>query len=356
MKQDQKQNKKQIRKMHWFLLLTTILILSIFSSALTGSAGLSIGDSFRMFVSEIPILGKWVSIAETQSVYHKIVWEIRMPRIMMAGLTGYGLSVVGVAFQGIFKNPLADPHILGTSSGAALGATLAIMAGSVFPMTGLGLIGASAFLTSMLTVLLVYRIACTGNRLSSVNMILTGTAVSMMLSSFISLMMSLNHDQIEKVYLWTLGSFSAAGWEKVIFLFILILPSSMGILFFAKELDAISTGDETAESLGIDTVRVRKIIILLASLMVAACVSVSGIIGFVGLVVPHVMRLISGPKNKILLPLSGVGGAVFVIFCDTLARNLIAPSELPVGVITALIGAPYFVILLQRNKRKLGNG
>ena len=143
MTQENNQNQKQNKKIYWFLLLTIILILSIFLSALTGSAGLSIWDSFRMFISEIPFFGKWVTIAETQTVYHKIVWEIRMPRIMMAGLTGYGLSVVGVAFQGIFKNPLADPHILGTSSGAALGATLAIMAGSVFPMTGLGLIGAS---------------------------------------------------------------------------------------------------------------------------------------------------------------------------------------------------------------------
>ena len=347
---------KRTHRTGWNVALFLLLLISILCAAVIGSADLSIGESFRIILSRIPGIGSHVNSSDLKEVYIKIVWNIRMPRILLAGLTGCGLSVVGAAFQGIFKNPLADPHILGISSGAALGATIAMFTGVGMNLFGLGVIGIFAFATSLLTVVMVYRIACFGNKLSTVNMILTGSAFSMMLSAVISLLMSLNHENIEKVYLWILGSFSAANWNKVIFLSIFVIVGTFSILFFSKELDAIVTGYEMAESLGINTVMVRKVIIIFSSLMVAACVSVSGIIGFVGLVIPHCIRLISGPKNKNLIPLSGIGGAIFVIFSDTIARNIVAPSEIPVGVITALLGTPYFIFLLQRNKRKLGNG
>lgn len=336
----------------WYkLILIIILFMCIVISASLGSADLSVTDSLKIIFSRIPHFGKRIDLSEIAEVYLRIVWQIRMPRILLAGLVGCGLSVVGAAFQGLFRNPLADPHILGVSSGAALGATLAMLSGIGFHFFGLGVIGTFAFFGALLTAFIVYQISCVGSKLPVVNILLTGTAISTMLSSVISLLMTFHHDKIEKVFLWTMGSFSAATWDRVLFLFIFTVTCCGVLILFSTELDVITTGNDTAESLGINTVRIKKIIMIVASLQVAACVSVSGIIGFVGLVIPHCIRMISGPRHKGLLPLSCIGGAIFMIICDTIARNAAAPSEIPVGVITAMLGTPYFIYLLQRNKK-----
>jgi iron complex transport system permease protein len=335
------------------LLLFLLLIVAI-GSASFGSSDLSAWDSLKIIASRIPVIGDNIDISNRKDVYVTIVWNIRMPRIILAGLTGCALSVVGATFQGLFKNPLADPHILGVSSGAAVGATIAMLTGIGMDVFGLGVIGIFAFAAALVTVFIVYRIACIGNKLSTINIILTGTAVSTMLSAIISLLMAFHHEQIEKVYLWTLGSFSAATWSKVLFLAVFVVIGTGAIYIFAKELDVITTGQESAESLGIDTASIKKILIVLASLLVAACVSVSGIIGFVGLVIPHCIRIINGPKHRQLLPLASIAGASFMIICDTIGRNIAAPTEIPVGVITAAIGTPFLIFLLQQNKRKLG--
>lgn len=348
-----KKEKKITRNVGAFGLLF-LLFAVIVCSASIGSSSLSVIDSLKILCAKIPLVHIWIPKAQVSVMYEKIVWDIRMPRIILAGLTGSGLAVVGATFQGIFRNPLADPHILGISSGAAVGATIAIVSGASMSVFGFGMIGALAFVGALVTVVLVYRISCVGNKLITLNIILTGTAISMMLSSLISLMMSFHHDEIEKVYLWTLGSFSSATWPKVSFLVVFVTIGICVILLCSKELDAIATGNDIAQSLGIDTIKVRKILIVFASLLVAACVSVSGIIGFVGLVIPHCVRFLSGPKHKNLLPFSALGGAIFMILCDTIGRNIVAPSELPVGVITAILGTPYFIFLLYRNKRKLG--
>lgn len=333
------------------VILILLLILCIVISASLGSADLSVSDSLKIIISRIPYLGKQINISEIAEVYPRIVWQIRMPRILLAGFAGCGLSVVGAAFQGLFRNPLADPHVLGVSSGAAVGATIAMLSGAGFHFLGLGVIGTFAFIGALLTAFIVYRVSCVGNKLPVVNILLTGTAVSMMLSSVISLIMTFHHDKIEKVYLWTMGSFSAVTWDRVLFLAVFTVACCGVIIIFSSELDVITTGNDTAESLGINTARIKKIIIVAASLQIAACVSISGIIGFVGLVIPHCIRMISGPKHKVLLPLSCLGGAIFMIICDTIARIAAAPSEIPVGVITAMLGTPYFIYLLQRNKR-----
>ena len=339
------------RNLRYRVILLLLLMLCIIISASLGSANLSVADSLKIIVSRIPFLGKQMNISEMAEVYPRIVWQIRMPRILLAGLVGCGLSVVGAAFQGLFRNPLADPHILGISSGAALGATIAMLSGIGFQFLGFGVIGTFAFIGALLTTFVVYQVSCIGNKLPVVNILLTGTAVSTMLSSVISLLMTFHHDKIEKVYLWTMGSFTAASWDKVVFLAIFTVICCGVIILFSSELDVITTGNDTAESLGIHTARIKKIIIVAASLQVAACVSISGMIGFVGLVIPHCIRMISGPKHKLLLPLSCFGGAIFMIICDTIARNAAAPSEIPVGVITAMLGTPYFIYLLHRNKR-----
>lgn len=340
------------RKRYLFILILLLIISAVFSSSI-GSANLTGSDSLKIILSRIPLLNGMVDISGLKEVYIKIVWEIRLPRIILAGFTGCGLSVVGATFQGLFRNPLADPHILGVSSGAAMGATVAMLSGIGLNFLGFGVIGIFAFIGALIAVFLVYQIACVGNKLPVVNILLTGTAISTMLSALISLLMTFNQEQIDKVYLWTLGSFSASTWPKVSYLTIFVVTCTSIILLFSRELDVMTTGNETAESLGINTTKVKKILIVTASLLVAACVSVSGIIGFVGLVIPHCIRLISGPKHQWLLPLSCLGGAIFMILCDTLARTIAPPSEIPVGVITALLGTPYFIALLQNHKRKL---
>lgn len=336
-----------------FVWLGILLIVVILFASSVGSANLSMLDSLKIIMQRIPGIRSLVEGDLYRDVYVKIIWQVRLPRILLAGICGSSLAVVGACFQGLFRNPLADPHILGISSGAAVGATFAMLSGISLSFFGLGVIGIFAFIGAIITAVLVYRISCVGNKLPVVHILLTGTAVNSMLSAFISLLMSIKREQIEKVYLWTLGSFSSANWKKVLFLLIFALLCSIVISLHAKDLNLISTGEEAAESLGVDTSKTKKILIIVGALLIAACVSVSGIIGFVGLIIPHCVRLISGPRYQKLLPISCFLGAIFMILCDTLARTLISPSELPVGVITSILGGPYFIILLQRNKRKV---
>lgn len=333
-----------------FLLLLFCLPLAILFSVSVGSADLSMGESLRLLFSKIPFFGKWLDCSDLKEVYQIIVFQVRLPRIILAGLVGAGLSLAGAVFQGLFRNPLADPHVLGVSSGAAVGATFVILSGIQIHFFGLGAVGIGAFLGAVVTIFFVYRIACIRERVPVVNLLLTGTAISTMLSALISLMMSLHQEGIEKVYMWTLGSFSSASWTKVGYLAVCLLISALGFEVLSNDLNLLLTGEDAAESMGVDLVRLKKQIVCLASFLVAACVSVSGVIGFVGLIMPHCMRMISGSSYRSLIPFSLAGGAVFMILCDMMARTVTAPSEIPVGVVTSLIGAPYFIYLIYQNR------
>lgn len=344
--------KKRNRNCTTFYLFSLLLLfICIITAASIGSANLSPKKSFIILLSKIPLLRHFISKQEIPTVYVTILFQIRLPRILLSALVGGSLAFVGAVFQGLFRNPLADPHILGISSGAALGATIAILFGIQMSFLGLGAIGCLAFLGALLTVLLVYQLSCTGIGTDTVGLLLTGTAVSTMLSSVISLLMTIKREGIEQVYYWTLGSFSGATWWKVAYLAVFLGIGGGILLFHARELNLMAVGEEGAASLGIEIQKVRRSLILAASILVAACVSVSGVIGFVGLIIPHCMRFFSGSDHKKLLPFSLLGGAIFLIICDTTARTITAPAELPVGVITALLGAPYFIFLLYKSKR-----
>ncbi|MBE6023737.1 MAG: iron ABC transporter permease [Cellulosilyticum sp.] len=331
--------------------LMLLLLLSIVVSVSVGSADITVLDSLKLLVSKIPIIGQLVEVDHLKSTYEVIVWRVRMPRILQAALVGSNLAIVGCTFQAVFRNPLADPSILGVSSGASLGATLGILSGITLNFLGLGATSILAFIGALLTVVLVYRVGTLGSRMVVANLLLVGTAVSTLLSSLISLFMIYNREQLEKVYLWTLGSFSAANWDKVGFLAIITWTGIVIISLFGKDLNILLTGDEVAASLGVDTVKVKKILMLIGSLLVAASVSVSGAIGFVGLIVPQCMRLCIGSDHRLLLPFSVLGGATFMVICDTLSRTIAQPTEIPVGVITAVFGAPYFIYLLYRQSK-----
>lgn len=333
------------------ILSILILCVIIVSAATVGSSSLSVFDSLRIILSKIPVVSDFIPMDGIKATYITIVWKSRVTRILLSGLSGACLAMVGACFQGLFRNPLADPQILGVSSGAAFGATLAMLSGISISILGLGAIGVFAFIGAIITVAFVYVLSGRGNQSSSVYIVLIGTAISSMLSAVISFLMSINRNQLERVYMWTLGSFSSASVDKVRFLALFFVLCSGVLFYYARELNVISIGEETALSLGISTEKVRKRLIFASSLLIAACVSVSGIIGFAGLIVPHCMRLLFGPKYERLLPLCAIYGAIFMIVCDTIARTILAPGELPVGVITSLCGGPYFIFLLIRQKK-----
>lgn len=334
------------------VLLAIFLLLCILISASVGSASLTIRESLEVLLTKLPLVGKWLPSDSISPMYEVIVWKVRMPRILQAALVGGSLAVVGCTFQAIFRNALADPHILGISSGASLGATIGMMSGMTLHFLGLGVTSIFAFIGAILTVGIVYQLGTLGRRMIVTHVLLVGTAMSTFLSAMISLLMIFHREQIEKVYLWTMGSFSAANWYKVGYMTVIGILGISVIWIFARDLNVLITGDEVAASLGIEIVKVKKYLMIVASLLVAASVSISGVIGFVGLIIPHCMRLIFGSDHRRLIPVCGLGGASFMVVCDTLARNVAAPTEIPVGVITAVFGAPYFIVLLYRETRK----
>ena len=329
------------------------LIILIIISSTMGVANISFIESLKIMVSKIPFIGRLVDVENIRKSHLLIVSNVRMPRIFLSALVGAGLSIVGSTFQGMFRNPMADPYILGISSGASVGATAAIVLGLGGMVGGLGIIALFAFMGAILTALVVYNIARVGNRVPTLGLILAGVAVGFFLSSIVSMLMFFNRDQLERIVMWTMGSVSTATWSQVGILFPVVTIGSIVILAFARDLNAMSTGDETAKSLGIEVERVKKILLAVSSLIIAFCVSTSGVIGFVGLIIPHSIRLVLGSDQRVVVPFSAIAGAIFMVACDTLARNIIPPSEIPVGAVTSLFGAPFFIFMLYKNKKKV---
>ncbi len=313
-----------------------------------GAVKVPFKDSLRLVAGKIPLIGTLVSqqgIGEAAAV---IVLNIRLPRILLAAFVGMGLACSGVVFQAIFRNPMADPYVLGISSGAAFGVTLGTVLGLQVTLLGFGVITLLAFCGSMLTTLLVYMLA--GRNANVVMLLLAGIALSFFLSSLISFIMIFNRDHVANIVFWTMGSFSAASWKKLLIAVPAIVSGCLVLGCFTKELNLIVMGEDTAHSLGMHVERTKKVLLVVASFVAAASVSVSGIIGFVGLIIPHIVRLVLGPDHRVLMPASIIAGAVFLIMSDTLARVLIPPIEIPVGVITALCGAPFFLYLLRKKR------
>lgn len=342
----------KVRTINFILGITLAIIILI--SISIGSAELSIIDCFRVVAGKLPLFSKYIDGDIILPKYSIIVLNIRLPRILLAAMAGGALSVVGCSFQGIFQNALADPHILGVSSGAALGATIATIfqnkIGNELSFGGMGSIGVCAFIGAIMTVVSVYLVSRVNGAAHTIRILLTGTAINTLLSSIISLLLIFNSEQLEKVYMWTMGSFSAANWKKVSFLFMISIVCIIVLLCFSKKLNIIMIGEEEAECVGIDTVKIRKIIIMVSSILVAAVVSVSGVIGFVGLIVPHCIRLITGADNTKVMSYGLWCGAVFLLICDDIARTVAAPTEIPVGIITAICGVPFFLYLVYRSR------
>jgi iron complex transport system permease protein len=281
-----------------------------------------------------------------------IIMNLRLPRVFLAGVVGASLAVAGATMQGVFRNPMASPSIIGISAGAAFGASLAIVLG-VSWASGAFAIPAMAFLFSFMTLFLVYAVSRTRSGYVPVEtLLLAGIAIGSLFSALVSALQYFSGDKLSGVVFWLMGGLNNATWEQVA---ISIPPVILGcavIMVLARDLNAMMVGEEQAGNLGINVNRTRLVLLIAASLVTAVAVSVSGIIGFVGLIIPHVVRILVGPDHRILLPASIVGGALFMMWTDTLA--IISPAELPVGIITALVGAPFFIYLLMSRKKSMG--
>lgn len=285
-----------------------------------------------------------------------IVREARLQRVILAVLVGAGLGAAGAGYQGLFRNPLADPFVIGASSGAALGATIALTAGLTAVWLGMSLVSLSALIGAMAAVAVVYAIASWGNQLPAVGLLLAGAAVGSFVGALVTLLMVLNDDQIMAVLAWLMGSLSGRGWAAVWASGPLIAFGTIGLWLLARPLDALTFGEESATSLGVRMTRLRLAVVVMASLATAAAVSAGGIIGFVGLVGPHAARLLVGPRHAWLVPGSALLGALLLLLADDVARTAAAPTELPVGIFTALLGGPFFLYLLRSRSTRLGTG
>ncbi|WP_282804434.1 FecCD family ABC transporter permease [Clostridium tetani] len=336
-----------------FIFMICALFISIIISSTLGVANINFSQSIQILISKIPFIKDLITTDNISQTHKLIIFNIRLPRIILSALIGAGLSVVGCVFQAIFKNPMADPYILGISSGSALGASIAIVIGISNLQLSIAGTTLFAFIGAISTTILVYFIAKTGTKLPTNTLLLAGVSVSFLFSSINSLIMIFNRDRVEQIVFWTMGSMSSATWKQVSSLFLFVIIGFILIMIYSRDLNLMLMGDETASSLGTEVDFVKKFLLIVSSIIIAACVSVSGVIGFVGLIIPHITRIIVGPNHKLLLPFSTLGGAIFMIICDTLSRILAPPAEIPVGAITALFGAPYFIYLLIKNKKKV---
>ena len=289
-----------------------------------------------------------LSMAELLLQENKYILYLRLSRVLMAMLAGSGLAVSGIALQAILKNSLAEPYILGTSSGAGLGAVLAIVIG--MPKTFIPLV---AFLGAILTIILVYNLARQGNKVPVQSLILSGVIVSISLSAIIVYLVSTSSNEALHGMMWWLwGNLQVYDLNLLLIVGIVVILGIIAIFILAQDLNAISIGEEEAIHLGINTETVKKILFVITSLITASLVSMCGIIGFVGLIIPHMMRFVVGPNHKVLIPATCLAAAIFMIMCDMFSRTMFSPMEIPIGVITAIIGAPVFIVLL-RTKRKV---
>lgn len=330
--------------------LSVLLILIMVFAVTIGSADISFGTTSGIIFSKLPFIDitpDWSGSLET------IVWDIRMPRILLAGLVGAALAIAGATYQGLFRNPLADPYLIGVAQGAAVGAVLGFLLNISWQGFEFGIIPVMAFIGAIVSVVIVYLIARVGNMLPVTTLILAGVALGAFFMAVVSYMITISEEQIHGVMFWLMGSFSLSRWSEVQVVLPVVLVGMAVIMIYARSLNLIQLGEEQAQQLGVNVEKVKVILLAAATLITAAAVSFVGIIGFVGIIIPHAVRLLWGADYRFLLPLSVLVGAIFMIIADIVARTVMAPSEIPIGVITALCGAPFFLYLLRQRTRML---
>jgi len=323
------------------------LLLAVMLSIAVGSVFIPPSDLWRLLTGNFS-----GSLPEPLATYALIIVSIRLPRTVMVALTGAALGTSGAAYQGLFRNPLADPYLIGVASGAGLGAVIAMSIQWPYSFWGLMAIPMAAFLAGLLTVFIVYSLARVGRTVPTTNLILAGVAFGSFATALTSFLMLRSSGEIRRALGWLLGGASQSGWMPVLGILPYLIIGLSILLLSGHALNLLQFGDEQAHQLGLPVTRAKTIILVAASLATAAAVAFAGIIGFVGLIVPHVMRMWFGGDYRRLIPLSMVGGAAFLLVADVLARVVLAPQEIPLGIITALAGAPFFLWVLRRSKNQ----
>ncbi len=330
--------------------LLVLLFAMIVVAISIGSTKIPLATTFNIMLSKIP----FVSIVPTwEGPIETAILNIRMPRAILAGITGAALAVAGATYQGLFRNPLADPYLIGVSQGAALGAVI----GFLIPMGGSGwglnIVPVFAFLGGLSAVFLVYSFGKVGKTLPMTTLILAGVALGAFLSAVTSYLLITSGESLHGISSWLMGGFSSPKWNQV---WVTLPFSTVGALFiclYGRPLNVMQFDEEQAQQLGINVEKTKRVLLVAATLITAAAVSFGGIIGFVGIIIPHAVRLIWGPDFRFLLPLSMVCGSIFLVIADLLARIVLSPMEIPLGIVTAFFGAPFFLYLLRRRKKAI---
>jgi iron complex transport system permease protein len=329
------------------LLVTgAVLIAVVLISTAIGPADLSIGTVATALLSRVPFVHVHAS-----TFSQAIIWDIRLPRVVLGGLVGSMLAAGGASYQGVFRNPLADPYLLGVAAGSGLGATIIIVANS----GSTELLPVAAFIGGAVAVTLTYLVGAKfGGRSSGTSVVLAGVAVAALFTAAQTFLQQQHAQDLQSVYSWILGSLAGATWSDVWLILPYVVLSTAVLLAHRRLLDVLRLGEEEASSLGINPQRVRLVVVIAATLGTAAAVSVSGLIGFVGIIVPHLVRLTTNASYRVVLPVSIVGGAAFLILADLVASTIESPAEVPLGVITAFVGGPFFIFVLRSRRAHRG--
>jgi len=326
------------------------LLLACMVGVMVGKAPVDPGTAVAILLSRLHLLQVvpwWPASLET------ILWEIRLPRVAMGALVGAALSVAGATYQGLFRNPLADPYLVGVAAGAGLGATLAMAAPLPASLYSLGIIQFAAFGSALLAMALVYSLARVGGSTPITTLVLAGVAVGALANAMTSFLMYAHGDKLAVIYSWMLGGFNVTTWRQAALVAPSVLIAVLVISLLGRVANVMQLDDDQARSLGVNVELVKLVLVVAATLATAASVSAAGLIGFVGLVVPHVVRILWGPDHRSLIPLSALVGAAFLVSADAGARLVPGPQDIPVGVVTAFCGAPFFLYLLRQQKRSV---
>jgi iron complex transport system permease protein len=336
-------------RMTWLGAATAVLLGAVLVGVLVGPVAMSPRGVILEIVDGLPLVEVSSGLSDQEAA---ILWQIRMPRVVLAALVGASLAMSGAAYQGVFRNPLADPYLLGVAAGAGVGATLAVAYLDPAASEAIQPLPVAAFLGGLVGVGATYVLGRAGTgRRSTTTLILAGIAVASFLTAVQTYLQQRESDTLRQVYSWILGRLGTAGWNEVLLILPYVAVSMAAVVLHRRLLDVLSVGDEEADSLGVKAARVRLLVVVAATLATAAAVAVGGLIGFVGIIVPHAIRLAAGESYRIVVPLSILLGGAFLILTDLGSRTVMAPAELPIGVITAFLGAPFFLLVLRRSRR-----
>ena len=330
-----------------FAAATLLLAAAAIFAVTQGTTAIPVQAAAAILLERLPFVHVPIDAPET---WQQIIVEVRLPRVAAAGVVGAALSYSGAAYQGVFRNPLADPFLLGVASGAALGASIAIVSPLPIDSYGFGWVPLFAFVGAAVAVTLVYALSRTGGMRDNATLLLAGIALSAVASGITSFMLLSGGPKTYPIFSFLFGGFNTASWPRLLVALPYFVIGALVVLVQARALNVLQLDEEQAAHLGVDVTRTRVIVLAAASVVAAAAVAVAGVIGFVGLIVPHMVRMVSGNDYRRLLPLTAILGAAFVILVDVVARRVLAPQEVPVGIVTEIIGAPFFVYLLRRGR------